>query len=353
MHGGFVREMDIFSLGPIGFEEKPAKGASVPADVIEHLQILIRGIALHAIEGDPEDLKSLRKRMSDIAASLSGESSPDDLLVGIGQTLRVLEEYNRNTAVSVKGQVEELRGMLSTMTATVMFITSFSETGVKQLGAIETKLQRASSLEDTRQVKAYMSDCLALVRTEALRVQNEARTKINSLKNDVARLSSRIKAASADDSQDPVTGLPGRFAGEEAIIAKISSGKESLVALFVLDRMVSINGRFGRLVGDDILISSGQMLVRKLPGATLYRWTGPAFIAIFDPSVTMGQAELRSQQAGALRLEKNIEADDRSVLIVVTATCHLERISAKSAPDAIFKSLDSFTAATGALSSQM
>jgi GGDEF domain-containing protein len=344
--------MDINSLGPIGFEEKPTKDASVPPEVIEHLQILIRGIALHAIEGDPEDLKSLRRRMSDIAGSLTRESVPDDLLVGIGQTLRVLEEYNRNTAVSVKGQVEELRGMLSTMTATVMFITSLRETGVKQLGAIEAKLQRASSLEDTRQIKIYMSDCLTLVRTEALRVQNEARTQINSLKSDVQRLSSRLKAASADDSQDPVTGLPGRFAGEEAIIAKIASGKEFLVALFVFDRMVAINGRFGRLVGDDILISGGQMLARRLTGATLYRWTGPAFVAIFDPSVTLTQAELRSQQAAALRLEKNIEANDRSVLIVVTATCHGERVSGKSAPDAIFKSLDSFAAASGSLSSQ-
>ena len=71
------------------------------------------------------------------------ESSPDDLLVAIGKTLRALEEYNRRAATVFKRQVEELRAMLSTMTETVMFITSSSETSVKQLSVIESRLQRS------------------------------------------------------------------------------------------------------------------------------------------------------------------------------------------------------------------
>ncbi len=328
-------------------KDLPERRFSLPAEIIDHLQILIRGIALHAIEGDPEDLKQLQYRMAGIAETLTADSSPDDLLVGIGKTLRALEEYNRRASGIFKGQVEELRGMLSTMTATIMFITSSSETSVKQLSTIETKLQRASTLEDTRQVKTYLTDCLTLVRSETLRLQTEARTKINGLKGDVERLSNRLKAVSTDESEDPVTGLKSRSSAEEAITIKMAAGKEFLVALFMLDRMASINGRFGRLVGDDILISGAQTLAQKLSGTTLYRWSGPAFVAVFDPSVNLTQAEMRATQAASMRIERNIEAGDRSVLIVITASCHLQRLSGKIAPDAVFRNMDAFMASRG------
>jgi GGDEF domain-containing protein len=341
-----MSDLDILSLG-IHTKDLPEKRFSLPSEIIDHLQILIRGIALHAIEGDPNDLQELQHRMSGIADTLTVDSSPDDLLVGIGKTLRALEEYNRRAAVIFKGQVEELRGMLTTMTSTVIFITSSSETSVKQLNVIESKLQRANTLEDTRQIKKHLTDCLTLVRSESLRLQTEARAKINTLKQDVDRLSNRLKSVNAEDSQDPVTGLPGRNSAEEAIAAKIATGKEFLAVLFMLDRMSTINGRFGRLVGDDILVTGAQMLAQKLSGTTLYRWSGPAFVAVFDPSVNVAQAETRATQAAALRVEKNIEADNRSVLIVITASCHLQRISGKIAPDAVFRSMDTFMASRG------
>jgi GGDEF domain-containing protein len=324
--------------------------SDVSIGLIEHLQILIRGIALHAVEGDPEDLKFLRGRMSGIADSLTDESSPDDLLVAIGKTLRAIEEYNRRSSVIFKGQMEELRAMLSTMAATVMFITSSSDTSVKQLRLVEAKLQRATNLEDMRQVKAHLSDCLSVVRSESTRLQTETRTKINALKSNVERLSSRLKAAATEDSSDPVTGLPGRSAAEEAIATKITAGREFVTALFMLDRMASINGRFGRTVGDEILITGAQMLAQKLTGTTLYRWSGPAFVAVFDPTVNTAQAEICAKQAASLRLEKNIDTEDRTVLIVITASCHLQRVSEKTAADAVFKSIDAFMSARGSVS---
>jgi GGDEF domain-containing protein len=283
--------------------------------------------------------------MSAIADSLGNESSSDDLLVGVGKALRALEDYNRRSAVIFNGQLEELRGMLTTLTATVMFITSSSEASVKQLSLVESKLQRATTLEDTRQIRSFMSECLTMVRSESLRLQAESRTQINALKSDVDRLSSRLKAASTEDWQDPVTGLPGRFAAEKAIAVKAMAGKDFVIALFTLDRLASINDRYGRLVGDEILLNSARMLAEKLIGTTLYRWSGPALAAVFDPSVDIATAENRAKQAAAVRLEKNIEADDRTVLIVVAASCHLQRVSNKMAPESAFKSMDAFMAA--------
>jgi GGDEF domain-containing protein len=327
--------------------ETPEQPFSIPREIIEHLQVLIRGIGRYAIEGDPYELKRLQHRMSGIAETLAVGSSPEDLLVGIGKTLRTLEEYNRGAAVIFKGQFEELRGMLSTMTATVKFVTSSSETSLKQLSVVEAKLQRAGTLEDIRQVKTSLTDCLSLVRSESLRLQGETRGRMAELKNEVERLSSRLKAAATDDSEDPVTGLKGRSLAEEEIKNKIRVGKDFTVALFILDRVASINARFGRLVGDDILITGAKTLAQKLSGTTLYRWSGPAFVAVFDPSVNLTQAQFRATQAAAMRVEKSIEADNRSVLIVITASCHLQRVSIASSPEEILRKMDEFMAAHG------
>jgi GGDEF domain-containing protein len=341
------RQMDILSLGLNESESPEKQRASMPAEIIQHLQILIRGISLHAVEGDPEDLGFLRQRMSSIADALNDESSADDLLVGIGKTLHAFEEYNRRSGVISNGQLDELRGMLSTMTAAIIFITSSSETSVKQLNVVEAKLQRANTLEDMRRVRESLSDCLTLVRGESRRLQTETRAKIEALTGDVQRLSSRLRSTSSEDSQDPVTGLPGRLAAEEAIKTKIAAGRQFVIALYTLDRIASINGRFGRQVGDEILVNGARMLAQRLAGTTLYRWSGPAFAAVFDPSVNVATAESRAQQAASLRWEKNIESDDRTVLIVVTYSCHLERISAQVLPDSMFKSMDAFVAARG------
>ena len=77
---------------------------SLPPEIIDHLQILIRGIALHAIESDPKDLKQFQELLSVIAKTLTVDSSPDYLLVAIGKTLRALEEYNRRAAHVFKGK---------------------------------------------------------------------------------------------------------------------------------------------------------------------------------------------------------------------------------------------------------
>jgi GGDEF domain-containing protein len=133
-----------------------------------------------------------------------------------------------------------------------------------------------------------------------------------------------------------------RAGAEDSIANKISSGKEFIVGLFVMDRLASINGRFGRLVGDEILLMGAQHLAQKLSGAALYRWSGPAFVAILDISGNAAAVENHLKQAGAMRFEKTIEADNRSVLLLVTSSFQVTRVSHSMSPDAIFRGMDTF-----------
>ncbi len=200
--------MDIISLD-LNREYKTGEGVATAVTFNEQLQTLIRGIAHHSIEGLPEDFIQLQRAMAEIAGKLHSESSPDDLMVAISGTLRTLEEYNKKAAELFKAQVEELRGMMAAMTETLQFVVSSSETSVKQLSFVESQLMRANGLDDLRQLKTYTAACLNLVRRESTRLQVETREKVTALKNDVERLSVRLKTAAVEESEDPVTGLPG------------------------------------------------------------------------------------------------------------------------------------------------
>jgi diguanylate cyclase (GGDEF)-like protein len=331
--------MDMISL-ELNRPESAPDCLSDPIELIEQLQILIRGVALHAMESGSEELPLFQRQASAVADSLTPESSPDDLLVAIGRMLRLTEAYNRHASVIYQGQVEDLRAMLVTMTETVQFIVSSSESSVKQLGLMELQLQRANTLEDLRQLKTYTGACLSLVRRESSRIQAETRAKMTALKSNVAQLSLRLRAVPVEESADPVTGLPGRTAAELAIEDKMSAGREFLVALFVMDRLSTINGRFGHSEGDDVVRGNAHLLAQRLRGATLYRWSGPAFLGVFDPSVPSAEAENRARQAAALQLEKEITADQRMVMIVSSISCHTRRIAPQTALDTVFTAID-------------
>ncbi len=337
--------MEIISLDLNRPHHQPAENPTIPLTLIEHLQFLIRGIALHAIESDPEQLALLNRRLGEIAQSLSSESSADELLAAIGKTLRLTQEYNGQATLLFKGQVEELREMLAAMVATTEFIVSSSAISVKQLGFMESQLQKASSLEDLRQLKTFAAACLTLVRRESTRLQEETHARIDALKNHVTRLSVRLKAAAIEESLDQTTGLPGRAAAEQSIEDKIAAGKSFVAAQYMMTEMAAINDRFGCLVGEEVMVTCAHMLAKKLSGAALFRWSGPAFVAIFDPSLGVADAEIRARQAGAQKLERDVDVDGRTLLIVVSPKCQVQQISPLTEPGTIFNAMDSFMVA--------
>lgn len=309
--------------------------------LVEHLQILIRGIAIHAVQSQPEDLADFEKELSEVAVSLTPQRTVDDLLIAVGKTLRLMEAYNDRAAVICKGEVEELRGMLETMTETVQFVVSSSDISVKQLTLVEAQLHRASTLEDIRQLKTYTTSCLSMVRRESSRLQSETTTRIETLRKDADRLSVRLKMAAIEESLDPVTGLRGRAAAEQIIEERMPVAREFVMALFLINQLATINGRFGYGMGDEVVISCAHMLARRLSGATLYRWSGPALVAVFDASVGASEAERRARHAAAEHVNQHLNAGELSALIVASLDCQILLISPKTMKAAeIFDQID-------------
>jgi diguanylate cyclase (GGDEF)-like protein len=158
-------------------------------------------------------------------------------------------------------------------------------------------------------------------------------------------MANHLKAAELERSEDPVTGLPGRAAAEHAIEDRLAARKSFALALFAIDEMATINSRFGHSTGDDILVGCAHMIAKKLSGAMLYRWSGPALVALFDPSLPAAEAEARAAQAAGQKLEKSIDTENRTAMIVVVPRCHVQHISVRLIPQEIFREVDGFVAA--------
>ena len=294
----------------------------------------------HAVEADIPSRINFQRQISGILSSLDEESSPAAMEMAVADTVRVFEDYHQQASETFKLQGKELRHLVSSMAEAVAFMATETETSMKQLGLAQTKLRRAIQIQDPREIKTCVQESLSLIFTESKRMQFESRVKTEALGAEVGRLKDLLQSARLIASEDPTTGLPARAAAEQAIENSVAVRNEFTVALFVIDRLVSINGRFGRFVGDQVLVNGAMALAARLRGATLYRWSGPCFLAVFDPSLSARIAETSARQAAGLRLEKEFQIGERSALVVITSTLHLQRVDSSVTSSSVIQAID-------------
>lgn len=201
-----------------------AQNMPSPQDFVDHLRALLDFIVMHAVEADLPTLGDFQKEVKTIGESIQAESSRDDLEAAINKALHAVEGYNSAVSKAFELQSAELRGLLKSMTETVVFLTSGTETSVKQLDLIGSKLAHAVSIQDAVQMRTIIQDSLSLVLVETQRVQKETRSKTEELKSEVGRLTDLLKSAKLAASDDSITGLPGRGVAEQAIEAGMSAG---------------------------------------------------------------------------------------------------------------------------------
>ena len=314
--------------------------------VVHNFQVLLRGLSTSFMDGDPDERKTFQNRINKLLLKFDEGCSAEDLDPFITEALYALNEYHHHVSADFKKLIAELRAMLCAMTDTLIFLSASSAASVKQLNLVESKLQQLATVPDAQKTRTLVEECLFLVRSEANHAQNNAASKIATLQADVQRLASHVDTAASEQSNhDKLTLLPNRSEAEKAIVERVCQGDDLVCALFVIDSMVSINNRFGRAAGDDILRKFAQYIAQTLGGVTLFRWTGPAFLAIFDPGLGPLVCEGRSKRVASFRLEENFEKGNRSVLMVVSCSLHLERISPKSPPEVAIKRMEEFISA--------
>jgi GGDEF domain-containing protein len=132
-------------------------------------------------------------------------------------------------------------------------------------------------------------------------------------------------AVEAVSSTDPCTGLPVRAEGEAALQRAITRQAHAYVAVFYLHRMALTNARFGEAMGNQLILFCSQHISSRLTRANdlLFRWSGPAFLAIIERSEPYLSVSNDVQRMISVPLSRFIETPSRSVYLPMKVTAEV------------------------------
>jgi GGDEF domain-containing protein len=320
---------------------------------VRYFQLLLRTIALHAVEADPIEQQNFREQISEIAERLNADYSGEALLQATAAASELIERYNLQATQHMTGYARELHSVVGTLISTIAFLAASSETSVDHLQRIERKLEKAAAVEDVKDLRDRLAECLKVVRDESVRVQSEASGKIEALTGEVhdatEHLGMQAGGPAADPFEndpptDPLTGLPGRPVAKEAIIARMATGGDFAVGFFFMDRLDSIRARYGEGVSEDFLLLLAQDLGQNfVDNDSLYRWSGPSFLVILEIRPSLVALGRKVKDVANAKREKNIEG--KSIILPVTCTSMIHRITTGETPEKVFRKLDAFMVA--------
>jgi diguanylate cyclase (GGDEF)-like protein len=228
------------------------------------------------------------------------------------------------------------------MCDTISFLSSSSSSGIQTLQLIEKTLETGSTSVDIRSLRGQLADCFVIVRNDSIRVREDTQNQIDMLQSGVQ--SARDHLAS-EFSTDPMTGLPGRAAAEQSIANTIAEGLDFAVALFMVDRVESINARFGRTVGDQMIRTMAQRLAQSASQPnSLLRWSGPAFLQVLKVGPDFSAVEQQVKKMALTRVQMNIETDGGSQMLAISCSSLLEKVKKTESAESVFRRLDAFIA---------
>jgi GGDEF domain-containing protein len=284
------------------------------------VRLLVQGLGQHAALGDGEESTSFREKMNEASDALIDTIAPADLLVRSGWVLNELEQHTHRVDRIHKLQNAELQNMVKMMAAALSNISATSKVNISKLTEIAKNVGIASELTDVRLIKGKLSECLIDIQEEARRQQVEIADTIQHLRDGLDRGREEPAHAGQARPADVVTGLALRSDAEAALTDAGRSNSTHFVAVMVLERLQMLNSRFGREAGDEILAAYSQMVLKSLtPQDRLYRWGGPALVAILSRQRSLPLVRSEFTHIMETKLEHNIQTPSRSVLIPVSA----------------------------------
>lgn len=288
---------------------EPAQSETNP---LRMAQILMRGIGVHAVEGNPDEFRTFRASMEESAESLGKAMTEAAALVIVSIALRALESYNRNAEDYLHAGGNDLRAMVKMLTTAIAEFASAGDQNVKNLRQIESRVASASRSQDIRAIKAHLATCLEDIRKETERQKVATAATVLRLHEDLER--------ARTDAIDPATGLPPRGKAVECIGRIYASNAPAFAACMAIDQLPSINVTFGSEVGDQALRYFADHIRGSLPETDeVFRWTGACLVAILPQAGDAAAVMKEVTQLMEQRVEYTVETATRNTLLPIKA----------------------------------
>jgi GGDEF domain-containing protein len=324
--------------------EDPAETADTLLLVID---TLLGALESHPLYGDPFDLERFQADIHKQRETFK-QLSYVEILMATGAIQKLIEEHNQQAARYMRTQTAELQKMVAAFTDLVAAISISNGNHVAQLRDLEKQISKASAMEEFRSLSVRLSDCLNGLREDHLRQRERADQNLVALRKELDAASSRASSERLPGPETPVdtiSGLPLRAQASEALEAAIESGNRGFVAIFVVDRVHLINGRFGYAVGDQMLLLFHQHLAQNLKDKDLlFRWTGPVFLALLHRPNLPEAVRAEINRLNGVKLETTVQIGARSILLPVAGKSSVLSLFEFDTAASVIQKVDAFVA---------
>ena len=285
-------------------------GTESPNPLLRVCTLLLEGIAKHALAFDREVYEEFRAALQKLASDLGSSQDPAELPAMAEAACEAMASYNREAQRVHGAQNVELRCMIEMVSQTLVALAEAGGQSVQALQSIQKQVESARQLDDIRLLRARLGDSLKSLSDEARR-QRERNVEMLRRAEHAALIAS---ANRPDLDVDRVSGLPSSDKAEREITEHVGAGSGYCAAVFVVERVESVNLRYGSGAGNRLLQAFGQYLVSKLPPKDeVFRWRGPAFVALLNRTCPADGVRAEMARFASDRQELSMEVDGRPV----------------------------------------
>jgi len=220
-----------------------------------------------------------------------------------------------------------------------------SEHFTQRLSDIEDQIEEACNIDAVRVMRFRLTEYLQQLRDQTLHQRERMAQALAQLREqlEIAQGLKSSKAASVPAAVDSLTGLQARGCAERAFAAAIESRLHAYAALFVVDRLHVINARYGYSTGDQMLRTVCEHLASCLsPGDRLFRWTGPAFVALMERVEKVSEVQEEINHIGSSPLKVAVQIGNGSVLLPIPTLSLLAPVAEFDALPDLARRIDAF-----------
>ncbi len=274
--------------------------------LIHSMGLMMEAIALHAIQVDEDKHARFQAAIRAHARELiTRDITPRQALVATGAAIQTLETFARDTEWHIKRRTQELSAIAGLLAAELTAVCEGNQRAAAGMYDLETQMVAAFQMDQIPALRRKLEQCLATIRMKTPPAVLVAPAFENGASPEGAPvLRAEVKTFAGD--QDPVTGLPGRDSAILAIETAIQTNSYAAAMPVVVDRIETINSRFGASSGTEMLLAMIQILAQKLGQADpIFRWQGSGFLVLLQRpgSVQVMQQEMERRLRGRNPLE--------------------------------------------------
>ncbi|MCC6366653.1 MAG: GGDEF domain-containing protein [Bryobacterales bacterium] len=321
---------------------------------------LLDALATHAFRWNQADYESFRQGMKETLQTLKSQPTPSSVLIAAGTLSQRIEHYNQGAQQVVERSVEELRDIIRVLMSSIESIRTDFDDSATALHHIEQIVGKTQTSEELRVAKVQLTHALGKLTEKTKERKQETSELLNKLQERVLILEHSSTLGSAqrhgepaagqkqavaahpapaaeargadagppaadppvrqqsggEPKLDPLTGLLNKEAAEDTILDLRSKPGQYYLAAFYVQRMARLNARYGDKVANELLFLCAQRLVNNLlhPNDQLFRWRGPAFVAVLEREDGVQDVQREVRQ----RIESRFQCELRGGALLVS-----------------------------------